>query len=43
MPDKTDVLRSLSDALDKLPDDRWNYLIGYAEGIIAARQVQPGA
>lgn len=43
MSDKTDVLRSIASALDVLPENRWYYLIGYAEGVIAARQAQTGA
>lgn len=43
MQDKKDVLRSLAEALDMLNDKGWSYLIGYAEGVIAGRQAQPGA
>lgn len=43
MPDKKDILRSLAEALDALPEEGRSYLIGFAEGVIAGRQAQPGA
>ncbi len=43
MNDNKDVLRSLAEALDALPDEGRSYLVGFAEGVIAGRRAQPGA
>lgn len=43
MPDKKDVLKSLAEALDILPEKSRSYILGYAEGVIDGRQAQSGA
>jgi len=43
MDDNAAILQSLAEALDKAPDAVKEYLVGYAEGILAARPVQNSA
>lgn len=43
MPDNKDVLQSIGEALEMLNDNGRAYLIGFSEGVIAARQAQAGA
>lgn len=43
--EKRDRARKIVEALDRLPDERVEYILGYAEGVIAmedkARREQP--